>query len=388
MNSQFRNSNFGFILYMAIIAVMVMATGFVLWYMTVGYRVGTFGPDTRLGSVYIGGLTEEEVIPLIDERIDYWYNDETIVFELTYQGYRYEFDRSLLIFNLETSTYDLQNGVTNVLLVNYQYEDRQRVIDEIEALPFLEDVIDNVDIGQLIANMLYDAALMKSYSSKDVENYIIDLEQEIELLDSATFSIPEGVQFDDLIDEINAQYEDGKILIPGKSLFDVVDTLGGRLNDAGMTTLASAMLQTIHETNFIVNEVHYEPTIDFSRYTIANFPYFGRNTIVNRIVNESFSFYNPNELTYYFTIDVIDEFNGRLNLYGVPFKYDIEVTVDQVEIDYITQPTNDVTLLQNGYNGVVVSVQRVITDVYGEVVYDETILFEFYPPIKEITFEP
>ena len=85
---------------------------------------------------------------------------------------------------------------------------------------------------------------------------------------------------------------------------------------------------------------------------------------------------------------MIDEFNGRLNLYGVPFKYDIEVTVDQVEIDYITQPTNDVTLLQNGYNGVVVSVQRVITDVYGEVVYDETILFEFYPPIKEITFEP
>ena len=76
MNSQFKNSKFGFILYTIIIGLIVLSTIFVIWYMTLGYKLGTYAPDTRLGSVYIGGLTEDEIFSRLDEKINYWYSDD------------------------------------------------------------------------------------------------------------------------------------------------------------------------------------------------------------------------------------------------------------------------------------------------------------------------
>lgn len=148
------------------------------------------------------------------------------------------------------------------------------------------------------------------------------------------------------------------------------------------------MLENVLYTNFIINEVHYEPSIDFSMYTISNYPYFGRNSAINRIVDHGFNFYNPNVYSYYFTVEKIDNFNGRVNLYGVPFEYEIEVSVITQEIPYITQTTDNVDLLQIGYNGVVVEVERVIIDVEGDQLSESVILFEFYPPITQIIFEP
>lgn len=388
MNSQFRNSNFGFILYTAIVTIMVLATSFVIWYMTIGYRVGTFGPETRLGSVYIGGLTEEDIIPLMDERIDYWLNDDTIVFRLQYQEYEYIFDRDLLLFDLELSTYSLKDGQTNTLVAYFQTDDVQRIRNEILALPYLDNIKDNININGLITDILTDASLMKSYSSKNVEDYIIDIELEIIELGSSHFSVPEGVQIDSVIAKINEKFADGKIIIPSKELFDISTLLSTELKDQELRMLSSAMLETILNTNFIINEVHYDPTIDFSVHSIDTYPYFGRNTVINRVVDESFSFYNPNVFTYYFTIEKIDEFNGELKLYGVPFEYTIEVNIQKTQIPFIIQATDDVELLQIGYNGVVVEVQRIITDIYGNEIKDDIIIFEFYPPIPEIIYEP
>ncbi|QMS85930.1 hypothetical protein [Candidatus Xianfuyuplasma coldseepsis] len=389
MNSQFRNSNFGFILYTAIVTIMVLATGFVIWYMTVGYRVGTFGPDTRLGSVYIGGLTEPEVIPLLDERIDYWYSDDTIRFQLTYQDYVYYFDRDLILFDLELSTYKLTDGITNELVAKYQTEDLEMIRAEISALPFLQDVLPYIDINIIIDDVLSDAELMRSYSNKHVEDYLGEATELVVELGSSPFRVPEGVQIDSVITDIIELYPEtnGQIFVPEKTLFDITSVLGSSLNDQELTMLSSAMLATILDTNFIINEVHYEPDIDFTMYTIDTYPYFGRNTVITRIVDESFSFYNPNEFSYYFTVEKTDDFNGELKLYGVPFEYDIEANILKTEIPYITQSTNNVNYLQIGYNGVIIDVERVITDVYGNVEKDN-ILFEFYPPINRIIFEP
>ena len=103
----------------------------------------------------------------------------------------------------------------------------------------------------------------------------------------------------------------------GKALFDIVEQMGADLNDAELTILASAMLSLILETNFTINEVHYEPSIDFAKYTVENFPFYARNTVVNKIVNESFSFYNPNESPYYFTIEKVSDTEGLVKLHGL-----------------------------------------------------------------------
>ena len=64
MNSQFKNSNLGFYLYASIIIMIAFASVFVVWYMVTGYSLGTYKENTILGSVYIGGLREEEVEPI------------------------------------------------------------------------------------------------------------------------------------------------------------------------------------------------------------------------------------------------------------------------------------------------------------------------------------
>ena len=398
MNSQFRNSNFGFILYASIIGLIVAATIFVIWYMTAGYKLGTYETDTRLGSVYIGGLSEDEVIPRLDDKIDYWYNDDTIVFELRYQGYTYEFERNLLVFNIETSMDYIDQGKTNTMLVGYQPTDRDMIIGVITDLLFLENIIGDVDVDALIDDMLYDASLMKSYSCKDVEDYLVSEDAEnltpwIVELDSAVFSIPEGVQMDILIENVNKVFENNTIVVNSKELFDIVELLGTKMTDAEMTVIASTMLDLILDTNFLISEVHYEPTIDFSRYTIEDFPYYARNTVINdnENIRESFSFYNPNESAYYFEIVKTGEFTGEIKLKGLPFEYEIISSWDPIELNYITKSIMDpnyIHLLQNGYNGVIIEVQRTITDVYGVVIYNDIVLFEFYPPIKEIIFQP
>ncbi len=388
MNSQFKNSKFGFILYTIIIGLIVLSTLFVIWYMTLGYKIGTYGPDTRLGSVYIGGLTEDEIFSRLDEKINYWYSDDMIVFELRYQNYQYEFDRDLLVFNVETSALNIQDGRTNELLVSIQGADRASIEAEITNLVFLDNVINNIDLQEIINDMLEDASLMKSYSCIDIENYLIDIELSIEEIGTATFVVPQGVEPIVMASKVNTIFEDGKIIIEGNTLFDIKEIFGTTMNDAEMTVLSSAMLDLILETNFLIDERHYNPNIDFTEYTIENYPYFARNSIINQIVDQSFSFYNPNISDYYFTLEIVDEFTIDLVLHGLPFENDIEITILQTELEFITQTTNNATLLQVGYNGVVVEVYRVTTDLYGNIIYDKLILSEFYPPIKEIIYEP
>jgi hypothetical protein len=388
MNSTFRNSSLGFVLYIFIIAIMIVSTAFVVWFMFVGYRVGTYASGTRLGSVYIGGLAEEEVIPLMDERINYWYNDDTIVFQLTYQNYKYSFDRDLILFDLQLSTYEIKNGDYNTLVAYYQGQDIERIKEEILSLPFLQNVKDNLDLDGLIRKILEDASMMKSFSSQDVEDYLIDTESSVQIIFSAPFKVPEGVQIDDVISTLNARYPDGHIPIPAKEVFDIVDVLGNDLQDDELTMIASAMLETILYTNFIINEVNYNPVIDFTTYTVDNYPYYGRNVQINRVVGNSFDFYNPNHFTYYFVVNKVDEYNGTVRLYGLPFEYDIQVTVHKTQIPYVTQETTSIDLLQEGHNGVSVEVQREIRDLYNRVISDEIVIFEFYPPIVEIIFHP
>ena len=87
MNSQFKNSSLGTYIYAFLILIMTAAVVFIFWYMYSGYKMGTYAENTVLGSVYVGGLREDDVDPLMNTRIDRWLGDETVLFEATYQGY-------------------------------------------------------------------------------------------------------------------------------------------------------------------------------------------------------------------------------------------------------------------------------------------------------------
>lgn len=385
MNSQFKNSNLGFVIYAALIAIIAAATFFMLWYMLFGYKVGTYGPDTRLGSVYIGGLREEQIFSRVDEKVDYWYNDDTILFEVKYQNYSYKIDRNVILFNLNTQIYNVEDGVTNEIYVSIQLTDQDTIKSDILGLDYMEDIGSNLDLQRMINDMLDDAALMKSYSCINVEDYLIDNTLSEEIISSVEFVLPQGLSFDDLSSKVNEIYKDGKILIPEKKVFDVLTIFGEDLIDSEMNVMSTPMLKAIQETNFILNEVHYTPAIDFGRYTITNYPFFGNNTSINEKINQSFSFYNPNEYVYYFELVEDDLGTTYLNLVGLPFEYEITIDINKTELDYFEQDTNNVSLIQDGHEGRIIEVVRTIKDVYGNET-ESLIVYEFYPPVKEINY--
>ncbi len=388
MNSQFKNSNLGFYLYAMIIIIIAAASIFVFWYMVKGYKLGTYPENTILGSVYLGGITEEDVEPKLINRIERWLNDETIVFEVTYQGYSYEFDRELFYFDIETSIFYLDSGVTNELVVRYQGTDRHDIINDIEGSQFLLHSGAVFDMERLINDILNDAGYMKSFSSKKLEDYIINETEAYGPINSVTITIPEGMLVDDMISGINSQFDDSKIIIGSKELFDVVDTFSSSLSDSEMTVLSTGMLALILETNFAINEVHYVPIIDYINYNINTFPNFGHNADIAQNLGDSFSFYNPNVTEYYFTLVKDDDTTATLTLVGLKFVDNIVVTIDKKPIEYITQTTDKWNIIQFGYKGAIVEVTRTITNIYGVVIYEKVIVFEFYPPIKEIILEP
>ena len=388
MNSQFKNSSLGFHLYAVIIIIIAAASIFVFWYMVKGYKLGTYPEDTILGSVYIGGIEEDDVEAKLIPKIERWLNDRTIVFEVTYQGYSYEFDRELFYFDYETSIYFIDVGETNELVVTYQGTVQQDVIDEIKDSIFLEGIEENFDLDQLVIDILDDASFMRSYSSKNLEDYIIDDTVSYVEISSIDLDILEGISIDDMIAGVNIVYLDSKIMINSKELFDISEKFGTNLTETEMTILSTGMLSLILETNFAINEVHYIPKIDYINYDIITFPDFGHNASVNHTIENSFSFYNPNNSNYYFTLVKIDDTKATLTLHGLEFVDTIVVTVERVLIEHITQTTNDDNILQAGYDGMIIEVTRKITNIYGLVTYEKVIIFEFYPPIKEIILGP
>jgi len=389
MNSQFKNSNLGFYLYAIIIVIIAIASIFVFWYMVKGYKLGTYAENTILGSVYLGGTKEDEVESKLIKRIDRWLGDETIVVEATYQGYSYEFDKELFFFDFDSSLFYLKDGEANVLIVAYQATDRIDVYNEISNSEFVLLSGLDFDIEKLINDVLKDAGFMKSFSSKSLEDYIIDEETAFVPINSVIITIPEGVVVDDFITSINEIYEDSKIMINSKEAFDVIPALSASLSDAEMSILSTGMLDLIQETNFSVNEIHYVPVIDYITYSINTYPYFGNNANINQIVGNSFSFYNPNNSDYYFTLEKVDESTATLTLNGLKFINQIDIDLNENIIDYITAATNNDDIpAQPGYDGMIIEVNRTITDINGNIIYDNIILFEFYPPIKEIILEP
>lgn len=392
MNTSFRNSNIGFILYALIIIIIAGVFLITVWYMMFGYRLGTYSENTVIGSVYLGGLQEDELEGKVNQKIDIWLGDPTIVFELTYQGYSYEFDRNLIFFDLDESKSNLVQGTENELVAEYQINDNrndyQLVVDEIKDLDFLDGIIDNLNVEKIVNDILNDAGLMKTYSSKKAENYLLDFEQSYIDIETVSIIIPEGLNAAQMIEKIESIYDENMILFDAQELFDIVDELSAELNDIEMTLLAECMLQLSHKTNFTIHEVHYVPRYNTGSHTFETF-HFGGNAVVNQVVDYSFSIYNPNDSDYKFKVEIdpSDESNLLVSLYGLDFVNDISVTVNVEEIPYITQYTTNPLLEQHGEIGAVVTVRRVITGLDETILFDQDIIFEYYQPKSEIVRE-
>lgn len=388
LNTHFRNSTFGFVLYASIIVIVVLSTVFIFWFMLSGYKAGLYEEDTMLGNVYLGGLSEDEVIPKMVDRTNEWIGDETIEFRVTYQGYIYEIDREVFLFDFDTSLFYLNEGVTNPLIVTFQGSTRSELLEELQSLPYLEEVSGLIDYDRLIADILLDVSQMKTFSEKHLEDYLPVDQFPSEVINTEIVDLPATIDAEEIVAKLIELNEEASIIIEGKTLFDLLEHYSEHFTDRELSFIAKGMLGASLRSNFSINEVHYLPVVDTSMYTFGSFPFYGKNAYINRVTGQSFSLFNPNVTSYTFLFSAHSGDDLKVDLIGLDFAYDIEVTYNETILPYSVQTTNNVGLVQSGLNGKVVEVVRVVEDVYGDIVYDKEIIFEFYPPVKEVVYAP
>jgi hypothetical protein len=388
LNTHFRNSTFGFAIYTGIIVIVVLSTVLIFWYMLSGYKAGLYEEDTMLGNVYLGGLKEEDVIPKMVDRTNEWIGDETIEFRVNYQGYVYEIDREVFLFDFDTSLFYLKEGQTNPLIVTFQGSTKNQLLEEIQSLPYLEDVNGLIDYDRLMTDILLDVSQMKTFSDKNLEDYLPVDQFPNDVISIEHIDLPATIDADDIVERLIEINEEASITIESKTLLDLLEVFGEYFTDRELSFIAKGMLGSSLESNFVINEVHYLPVIDTSLYTFSSFPFYGKNAYIYRFTGQTFSIFNPNETNYKYLFSAHSGNDLQVELIGLPFAYDIEITYQETVLPYSIQSTSNVGLVQSGLNGKVVEVIRTITDVYGDIIYDKEIIFEFYPPVKEVVYAP
>ena len=387
MSTQFKNSNLAYYLYTSVIIIVGLATIVIFWFMFNGYRAGNYSENTLLGSVYLGGIDKEEVKDKVEARVNSWLGDDSIVFEATYQGYVYEFDRELLDFDITESVGEIKDGITNDLIVTYSLENRNIIKSELSNQIFLLDINTQFDLDAVVDKIIFDASYMKSFSSVELEDHLLDFDASKVLIHETTVSTPPLFDVNSLLLNINNNLEDSKIIVDSKSLFSVLDELSSIFDDEEMSIISSGILENIKYSNFVIHERSYNSEIDFNIYNISNFPLFGKQVRIDNDLDVDFSFYNPNDSAYEFTFSLVSANELKVTMKGLGFVDQIFVTQEDTDLNFITQETDDPNFEQDGQLGKIVEVNRRIINLYGETVLDGIIIFEFYPPIKQIDYE-
>lgn len=390
MASQFKNSNLGYYLYAAIVVIIGAASLFIFWYMVTGFNIGKYDENTIIGSVYIGGLTEEEAEDKVRGRIEEWLENERVLFEARYQGYGYEFDRELIFFDIDRSLSNINDGSTNPLYVTYSETALAEIFQEFESEPWMEGMEDQFELELLIDDVLNDASGMKTFSSKQLNDYIVDEEGFREVLYVGNLEVPDTFQgqsmdIDTLFTKLDTQHPNG-LIIEGKSYLSILETFDDSYTRAELSFIAGLFLEIIPHTPFTIHEHEYFIDQSSELYDPSTYPFFGRNALIQRTYDIDFSFENNTYCDFYINFETAGDF-VNISVSGAPMINDITVERDIIEFDHSTITTQDPSFVRPGVNGVIVMVNRTITNIYDDVVSDDLIIYEYYPAIDEIVLE-
>ncbi|MFP4287332.1 MAG: hypothetical protein ACLFRI_06485 [Candidatus Izemoplasmataceae bacterium] len=382
MASQFRNSNLGYYLYSAVVILIGAASIFVFWFMIAGFNLGRYPENTFIGSVYIGGLTEDEAEEKLRNRIEDWLNDERVVFEVNYQGYEYELDRELLFYDISRSMNNIEPGQTNVLFVSFDDSVRSQILFELEQQAFMSGLQDQFDLETLLDDFISDGARMRTFSSKNLNRYILIEDNLYDIIYETNVETPSSVSASTLNDKLLTLYPSGELTIDSRSSFSVLEAFDETFTNDELSFLSTVLIDVVSHSHMTLFEYNYLPQVP-NEFTIDNYPYFGRNVLVHRSQGLDFSF--ENNALESFTIEF--EQSGDFitaRLIGAPLLNEITVDRNYTYIDYPTQTTQNPSLTQPGVRGVIVEVTRTMHNLEGEIISQETIITEYYAPIAEI----
>ena len=396
-----RNSNLAYYIYSAFVLLLGAGALVFFYFMVTGFNVGVYQENTLVGNVYIGGLDEDEATNKVTRRIGEWYGDDTVNFDIAYDGYQYTVDRDIFSFDAEASMQNISEGGRNEMMVSMSDSERDALIDDVMNEPFMDEFdASQFDFDALIDDMLDDAASMDRFSRKHMHHYADDPDEFYDVINEINIPAVRGSDAQEIFNRMRRQTD---MNVPAYEVepfetISVLDMFGERFGEdderfssAELNTIGSALLDVVKDSKMFVIERHYNPQIDLERYSPYEdddntYPFFGRNVRVNRILGYDFRFENDAAFDYRieFSLDG-EELNAQL--IGPPFADSITTEQERVEVDYVSETTENPDEVRDGQPGINILVNRIIEPADDREAFEQFVGFEYYPSLSEVVLE-
>jgi hypothetical protein len=356
---------------------LLLSTAFILAFSQIGsttYKsyingTNTFELGTQVGSVDLSGLSKEQALTIVTNKVEQWRSNAEI--ELRLHEKTLLFETENFTFSIEESLEQTRNGEKNSLLVEIKQDEWEASLNQIdESIKKTEE---------LEVELLNETQQLKEQIELKLDQYLLD-KVDVEVLSTvrvetelllpsvekiSTISIPAGSSFSF-----------------SKFLNDV--NLSNNVSSVVTNLLSSGIYQLILETNFIIEERHIGLDLPES------IP-LGYEAKIDNNLNWDLAFNNPNSDDFSIAISQQEGFI-QLDLLGYPFanSYQNEIT-NQETLEPKTIQQYDPLLLPGetvekytGKSGSYVEVYRKVFDEKGDRIKSELISQDFYPPQHRI----
>lgn len=327
--------------------------------------------STTLGSIYLGAYEEDQYENVINNEINAYLSDA--VYEISYQDSIYTIDLSLFEYDNNQTMASLIDNQENNAFFSISDSNRVTLEDELELI-FSTHVFTVINRDDLIDQIIEDMGHMTSLKQYQLADFFIEDAYQSVLNQESINNIKSSdvSQIDLLVDQI--------ILEPHSrySVLDNLDTLD--LTNEQLSIISTGLLKVLaksHMNGFMFNTNPVVPV----------WASIGYNVRVLKVNQYDFSFFNSFDYTYYVNIESTTSISLTFTLIGVPFvdDYDVEIenkiVIPRSTIYYdndlldentpniiINETDTDTTyllLIEDGYDGNIYYINRIVTDVFG-----------------------
>lgn len=333
-----------------------------------------FSENTTIGSFDVSNKSQDEATTYIQTKVDSWLAQANI--RLVYKGQNYPVNTTSFVFGVEDSVSSATSGAQNDLYVHWE-----------------EEALNNLNLPSSILAKLDPEKLtieMQSSAQKLIPEMEIKLQdflpaEEPVIITTASVKLSSDVE-SELIEE----------LAPIEILPDSMFSLAAYANENGQANLSastlsqmgSALYKALLQSDILIVERHissqlpknielgYETKVDFSK-------------------NLDLKFYNPNDTSYKIELNL----NGQeleAVVTGAPLIYEYKITASgkqEFKPRIIKQYSPHLkqgqkSVQTEGKAGLLIKINREIYGENGELLENEFISEDFYPPIHRVEVLP
>lgn len=333
-----------------------------------------FSENTIIGSFDVSNKSQDEATANIQTEVDSWLAQASV--QLVYKGQNYPVNTTAFVFEVENSVSSATSGAQNELYVRWE-----------------EAELNNLNLPSLIMAKLDTEKLtikMQASAQKLIPEIVIKLEdflpaEEPAIISTASVKLSSNVESELIVE-----------LVPIDILPDSMFSLAAYANENG---LANVSASTFSQMGSALYKAFLQSDISIvERHISSQLPKnidLGYETKVDFSKNLDLKFYNPTDTSYKVELNL----NGQeleVVVTGPPPIYEYKITAsDKQEFKpriikqyspHLKQGQKSVQT--EGKAGLLIKVNREIYGENGELLKNEFISEDFYPPIHRVEVLP